>query len=55
MIIKEGKFLNVKFKEMFKDMSRYVVLSGPSFASEMFEKQPTMCTIASSNSEILKE
>lgn len=55
MIIKEGRFLNVKFKEMFKDMSRYVVLSGPSFASEMFQKMPTMCTIASSNDELLIE
>ena len=36
MVIKEKKFLNQIFADIFGDSSRYVVLSGPSFAKEIF-------------------
>ena len=53
MIIKEQKFLNKIWEEVFGDKNRYVVLSGPSFAKEIFLKHPTMVTLASTNREVL--
>ena len=55
MIIKEKKFLNQIFKDIFGDENRYVVLSGPSFAKEIFLENPTMVTLASKNKEALKD
>lgn len=55
MIFSEKKFLNVIFEEIFGDQDRYVVLSGPSFASEIFNKNPTMVSLASKNRVALKD
>ena len=55
MIIKEKKFLNQIFAERYKDRNRYMVLSGPSFAKEIFQKMPTMVTIAGTDTQKLKK
>lgn len=55
MIIKEKKFLNTIFNEIFEDHHRYVALSGPSFAKEIFQDHPTMVTLAGTNKDCLKD
>jgi len=54
MIISQEKFLNEIFAEQYP-VERYVVLSGPSFSSEIFKELPTMVTLASKNKEVLIE
>lgn len=47
MALKERKFISQIFAEYFPDRSsKYTVLSGPSFADEIFKKMPTVVTIA---------
>lgn len=55
MIFAEEKFLYEIFKDLFGDENRYAVLSGPSFAQEIFNKCPTMVTLASKNNDVLKD
>jgi glycerol-3-phosphate dehydrogenase len=50
MALKERKFISQIFAEYFPDRtSKYTVLSGPSFADEIFKKMPTVVTIAGSD------
>lgn len=47
MAIVEKKFISQIYAGIFPDrISKYTVLSGPSFADEIFKKQPTLVTIA---------
>ena len=50
MALKERKFISQIFAEYFPGRtSKYTVLSGPSFADEIFKKMPTAVTIAGSD------
>ena len=54
MAIKEKKFISEIFAEQFPDRGhKYAVLSGPSFAEEIYDKLPTIVTIASKSQETL--
>lgn len=55
MAIDEKKFLNEIYFEVFGTLDNYIVLSGPSFAFEMFKKWPTMVTIAGNDKKSLTE
>ncbi len=52
MSIEQRKFISQIFSDKFPDrMDKYTVLSGPSFADEMFKKMPTLVTIAGTNQQ----
>lgn len=56
MLIEEKKFISELFVEIFPDREdKYTVLSGPSFAAEIYQKMPTCVTIASKCSKSLDE
>jgi len=47
MIVSKEKFLSEVVEELFEGKMKYCVLSGPSFAKEMMDKNPTVVVIAS--------
>lgn len=56
MLIKTGQFVHQMFGEIFpNEMDRYIVLSGPSFADDMFKKSPTLVLLSGKNKEKVRE
>ncbi len=54
MAIKEKKFISEIFAEQYPDrVNKYAVLSGPSFAEEIYDKLPTIVTIASKDQDTI--
>ncbi len=45
MIIKNEKFMSEIIKDRLPDL-KYSILSGPSFAEEMLQNNPTLATLA---------
>ena len=44
------------FRKIFpNEMERYIVLSGPSFADDMFKKSPTLVLLSGKNKEKVQE
>ena len=53
MIVAKEKFLSEEVEDVFgKNKLRYAILSGPSFAQEILEHNPTIVVIASKDAQV---
>jgi len=53
MIVSKKKFLSEVVEELFDGKMKYCMLSGPSFAKEMMDKNPTVVVIASKDKKVM--
>jgi len=52
MIVSKQEFLSEVVETLFDGKMKYCVLSGPSFAKEMMDKNPTVVVIASKDKRV---